>query len=141
MDNKGSSTVSYIRDVEQHHIELGCLVDSSEIHQLISALASHLTPFTPTLLIQQLDKLYYQLVDHCTDQEVMMQQLGFEHYKDHRSIHNQFLDTLANARHRQIFERAEMAAELIGQLEQLVQIHQQQETVFARYRESLRFHR
>lgn len=123
------------------HLHYNCKVAVGEINATIKDLQASLNPFDPAKLLQASDLLYYQLIDHTTDQEITMLREGFLDYPDQQSLHSKMVDLVASVDHRQIFDDADKATDYVSQLTNLSESHLEEEAEFSRFLEAQRFRR
>ena len=141
MQQRDITTAENISDYGLHHLEYNCRVDHSILEETIQELSLCTSPFMPSQLIYFLDVLYYQLIDHSTDQEITMLKQAFPDYIEHREQHSKAIELLTSTNHQQLCDNANNALELTNALQEWSATHQQQERQYAIFQESLRFAR
>lgn len=133
------TTAKGISDYGLDHLEYSCHVAHTSLEETIHALNAYLAPFQPARLIHTLDTLYYQLIDHSTDQEITMLKQAFSDYIEHREHHTKVIKLLAESNHQKLQNSFDDAAELTSAIQSWSRIHQQQERQYAIFLEARRF--
>lgn len=133
------STAVNIEDYGIDHLIYDCRVHVKQLESTISELRHCLQPYQPNELIHLCDTLYYQLVDHSTDQEITMLESGYPDYMESRAQHSLLFETLTSCSHKLILTQPEMGEALVDQIESWAKAHRSSETAYKHYQESLRF--
>lgn len=139
MQHQDMTATLSISDYGIEHIDVDCFVGHEAITATINAFHQYLTPFQPAHIIHLADTLYYQIIDHCTDQEITMQQAGYPDSIEHKSIHSNAIELLGSIKHSLLFADIEAASEFISALQDWSKTHQQHEQKFMHYQEAQRF--
>ncbi len=138
MDIRNISTAVDLKEYGIQSLPVDCYVSYKTMESTINELRSALTPLQPALFIRHLDELYYQLVDHSTEQEIGMLESGYQGYVEGYTLHSQLFDMLASCSHQKI-KTKEIAQALYDQIESWSKVHRDNELDYERYQESLRF--
>lgn len=139
MNINNSSTAVNLEDYGIDHVSYDCCVSFKQLEATISELRHCLTPYQPNKLIYLCDSLYYQLIDHSTDQEITMLESGYPDYMENRAQHTLLFETLTSCSHKHVVSQPEAGEALINQIESWANAHRDNETAYSHYQESLRF--